>query len=158
MNELIKQAAEDCHLKHGIGKTGGYYSIIVNHFLSFAKDKGFELVNEVDLEITKMKWLNAGITEGASKERERAYLEGKRDGFIEGYTGTPEVLIQDVIAKERERMGKLMERVGKIGDWTYNCDSKKWMMLHGKEESVWTYIFKTTSELIEIFNTQNNEG
>jgi hypothetical protein len=42
--ELIKQAAEDCHLRHGIGKTGRYYSIIVNHFLSFAKENGFELV------------------------------------------------------------------------------------------------------------------
>ena len=148
MNELIKQAAEDCHLKHGIGKTGGYYSIIVNHFLSFAKDKGFELVNEVDLEITKMKWLNAGITEGASKERERAYLEGKRDGFIEGYTGTPEVLIQDVIAKERERMGKFAEWASSER-WWYDKDLGYWFDWNGLNP-------KTTSELIEIFNTQNN--
>jgi hypothetical protein len=67
-------------------------------------------------------------------------------------------VVKDMLAKERERMGKAMEIVGKIGDWTYNRDSKKWMMLHGTEESVWTYVFKTTSELIEIFNTQNKEG
>ena len=48
MNELIKQAAEDCHLKHGIGKTGGYYSIIVNHFLSFGKKNRVELVRVDD--------------------------------------------------------------------------------------------------------------
>lgn len=95
MNELIKQAAEDCHLKHGIGKTGGYYSIIVNHFLSFAKDNGddannlfeqtqkeisegiaFYLSADINRQIdyVSSEWKKAiskAIALGAAKERER---------------------------------------------------------------------------------------
>ena len=132
MNELIKQAADQ-------SSDPGIYALIARNFLSFIKKRGVELVRgdennpyeQSDKSWQEMtQWMLHNIWN-------RAYAAGA--------------------AKERERMGKLMERVGKIGDWTYNCDSKKWMMLHGKEESVWTYIFKTTSELIEIFNTQNKE-
>ena len=115
MNELIKQAAEDCHLRHGIGKTGGYYSIIVNHFLSFAKGNV------------------------------------RTDGIL-----FADEVVEDMIARERERMGKFAEWAG--GEcWEYvGGTAQSWLRwdddnVYGAVES------KTTSELIEIFNTQNKE-
>ena len=114
MNELIKQAAEDCHLRHGIGETGGYYSIIVNHFLSFAKEKGFELV--------------------------------RTDGIL-----FADEVVEDMIARERERMGKFAEWAGRDYDFIKTRDGRElW-------EHYESNVKKTTSELIEIFNTQNKE-
>jgi hypothetical protein len=135
MNELIKQAAED---KFPTGSsivsmmaTQPLYRAIVTHFLSFAKEKGIELVRvEGDVHDVCQKMHREG--NGTSEIVSTAFAHGA--------------------AKERERMGDFAEWAGRDYDFIKTRDGREWWEHYESNVKI------TTSELIEIFNTQNKEG
>lgn len=111
------------------------YNPIVTHFLSYAKENDYELLRVADADEEDVTYLvTMRLTNTSMEQTLRQALA----------IGT---------AKERERMGKFAEWVDDTG-WCYNKESKKWFMIAGFPYEP----AKTTSELIEIFNTQNKEG
>lgn len=159
MNELIKQAAEDkySHFK-GFDNDKTFNQMVnqhineVTHFLSFAKEKGFELVR-VD-----------GESEEVLKELHDIWMNQANK------TAMDCMIIAYALgaAKERERMGKFAEWASSVSGYDYNEVTSEWLKIKktsqysidrfGDSPQIDDYDYKTTSELIEIFNTQNKEG
>jgi hypothetical protein len=149
MNELIKQAAEDCYgnetYSQPISKEVriGRYHAIITHFLSFIKKKGVELVR-VEGDVYSI--IEGALPSGSSGEVSQVIIDIAKESYALG------------AAKERERMMKAMEWV--VDEMGLGC-------VYDRVNNVWQNRFdkfhrqtteEAVSELIEIFNTQNKEG
>jgi hypothetical protein len=164
MNELIKQAAEDNNMHEIIKATAlrmaqngtldsfplgevGKANFIIDKLsivLTVLKEKGFELVNIEDRTVqnlmTELKYPTCNSYDIEAKLAEAISIGENRGA-----------------AKERERMEKFAEWASGEG-WEYvGGTAQSW--LRWADDNVENAIeSKTTSELIEIFNTQNKEG
>jgi hypothetical protein len=139
MNELIKQAAEEYAFQVPYNGTNEFYDAeklttykyIINHFLSFIKKKGVELVRvEGDVHDVCQKMHREG--NGTSEIVSTAFAHGA--------------------AKERERMGDFAEWAGRDYVFIKTRDGREWWEHYESNVKI------TTSELMEIFNQQNKEG